>query len=132
VYWSSGFDYRMGRYPGLLWSQSAGQHHKVGSNRFPNISCNSSVSDILTLTLSLAVEIASLKKKKGNKARWRDKPLIFRRVRKIAKGDYYLRDVCLSVRPSAWNNSAPTGRIFIIYYIWGFFFENLFFKFKFH
>jgi hypothetical protein len=35
----------------------------------------------------------------------------FRRVRKIAKSDYYLRHVRLSVRLSAWNNSAPTGRI---------------------
>jgi hypothetical protein len=33
--------------------------------------------------------------------------LVFRRVRKIAKSDYYRRHV----RPSAWNNSAPTGRI---------------------
>jgi hypothetical protein len=33
---------------------------------------------------------------------------IFRRVRKIAKTNYYLRRVCLSVRPQ-WNNSAPTG-----------------------
>jgi hypothetical protein len=33
---------------------------------------------------------------------------IFGRFRKMAKGDYELRDV----RPSAWNNSAPTGRDF--------------------
>jgi len=32
--------------------------------------------------------------------------------------------VRLSVRPSAWNNSAPTGRIFTKFYISGFF-ENL-------
>jgi hypothetical protein len=39
----------------------------------------------------------------------------FRRFRKIAKNDNLLRYVsvsgCLSVRPSAWNNSAPTERI---------------------
>jgi len=29
--------------------------------------------------------------------------------RKIAKSDYQLRHVCLSVRPPAWNNSVPTG-----------------------
>jgi len=34
---------------------------------------------------------------------------IFSRVRKIAKSDYWLRHVC----PSAWNNWAPTGRIFM-------------------
>jgi hypothetical protein len=28
-------------------------------------------------------------------------------VRKITKSDYWLRHVC----PSAWNNSAPSGRI---------------------
>jgi hypothetical protein len=28
--------------------------------------------------------------------------------------------VCLSVRPSAWNNSAPTERIFMKSVIWGF------------
>jgi len=37
---------------------------------------------------------------------------LFRRVRKTAKRDYWLRHVCLSV-PPAWNNSAPTGRIFM-------------------
>jgi hypothetical protein len=44
-------------------------------------------------------------------------PWLFRRFRKFAKGGYYLRPVCLpvclSVRLSAWNNSAPTGRIFM-------------------
>ena len=43
--------------------------------------------------------------------------------------------VCLSVRPSvclsAWNNSAPTGRIFMKFDI-GEFFENLSIKFEFH
>jgi len=64
----------------------------------------------------------------------------FRRVRKIAKSDRYLRHVCLSyvcpsvrpsVRPSAWNNSALTGRIFMKFDVWVFF-ENLWRKFKFH
>jgi hypothetical protein len=39
--------------------------------------------------------------------------MIFRRVRKIAKSDYSLCHVRPSVLPSARNNSAPTGRIFI-------------------
>ena len=43
------------------------------------------------------------------------------RVRKIARSDYYLRHVRPSVCPSAWNNSAPTGRIFIKFEIWRFF-----------
>jgi hypothetical protein len=34
-----------------------------------------------------------------------------RRVRKIAKSD--VASLCLSVCPSAWNNSIPTGRIFM-------------------
>ena len=38
---------------------------------------------------------------------------VFRRFRKNAKSDYQLRHVCLSVRLPAWNNSAPTGRIFM-------------------
>jgi hypothetical protein len=33
----------------------------------------------------------------------------FKRVRKIAKSDSYLRNVCLSFCPSAKNNSASTG-----------------------
>jgi hypothetical protein len=37
---------------------------------------------------------------------------------------------CLSVRPSAWKNSAATGRIFMKIYIW-IFFQNLSRKFKF-
>jgi hypothetical protein len=40
---------------------------------------------------------------------------VFRRVRKIAKSDRWLRHVCPSVRPSAWNNSAATRRIFMKY-----------------
>ena len=38
---------------------------------------------------------------------------IFSNVRKIALSDYYLRHVCLSVRPTAWNTSGPAGRIFM-------------------
>jgi hypothetical protein len=41
--------------------------------------------------------------------RYCDWPLIFRRVRKIAKTDCRLRHVCLS----SWNNSVPTGQIFM-------------------
>ena len=55
---------------------------------------------------------------------------IFRRVRKITKSDYQLFHVCLSLRLSAWKNSAPTGRIFTKFYIWAFF-QNLSRKFKF-
>jgi len=36
---------------------------------------------------------------------------IFRRVRKIASSDHWLRKVCLSVRSSARNNSSPTSWI---------------------
>ena len=42
-----------------------------------------------------------------------------------------LASSCLSVCPSAWNNSAPTGRIFIWFDI-AVFFENLLRKFQFH
>jgi len=44
------------------------------------------------------------------------KTAIFRPTNKIAKTDYYLRNVCLSVFPSSLphkNNSASPGRIFI-------------------
>jgi hypothetical protein len=37
----------------------------------------------------------------------------------------------MSVRPSAWNNSAAAGRIFIKVYVW-LFFEDLSRKFKYH
>lgn len=36
---------------------------------------------------------------------------IFRLVRKITKGEYYLCHVLTSFRASAWNNSAPIERI---------------------
>jgi hypothetical protein len=39
--------------------------------------------------------------------------------------------LCLPARLSAWNNSAPTGRIFMKFGIWGFF-EDLSRKLKFH
>ena len=32
---------------------------------------------------------------------------------KIAKGSYQVRHFCLSIRPSALNNAAPSGRIFM-------------------
>jgi len=41
----------------------------------------------------------------------------FRRVCEIAKGDYQLRILCLCVCLLAWKNSAPTGRIFMKFYI---------------
>ena len=41
----------------------------------------------------------------------------FRSLRKIAKSDYWLGHVRLSVRPSARNNSAPTGRISMRFYV---------------
>jgi len=46
---------------------------------------------------------------------------MFMRVRNIAKSDYYLRYVSLSVCPSAWNNSAPTVQIYMKFDILGFF-----------
>ena len=53
---------------------------------------------------------------------------VFRHFREIAKRDYLLRHVCLSVRlsgrSSAWNDSPPTGQNFMKFYICGFF-ENL-------
>ena len=62
------------------------------------------------------------------------KTSLFRHVRKIAK-KRLLASSCPSVRPSvclsAWNNSAPTGRILIEFYVCVFF-ENLSRKFKFH
>ena len=38
----------------------------------------------------------------------------------------------MSVRPSAWNNSAPTGQILIQFYVWAFFFKNASREFKFN
>ena len=43
----------------------------------------------------------------------------------------YLCHVCLSFCPSAWNNSAATGRIFMKFDIWVFF-KTVLRKFKFH
>jgi hypothetical protein len=54
----------------------------------------------------------------------------FKCFRKLAKSNYYIRHVCLSVLPSAWNNLASTGRIFIKFDIWRFF-KNLSSTFKF-
>ena len=42
---------------------------------------------------------------------------------------YQIMEQSLSIRPSPWNNSAPTGRIFMKFDIWVFF-ENLLSKFK--
>ena len=39
--------------------------------------------------------------------------VMFRCICKIAKMDYELHHVCLAVYLSVWNNSAPTGHIFV-------------------
>jgi len=55
--------------------------------------------------------------------------VVFRRIRKIEKSDYYLRvSVCLSVRM---DNSAPIERIFVKFVMLEFF-ENLLRKLKLH
>jgi len=51
-------------------------------------------------------------------------------VRKTAKKKKTINFV-MSVRLSAWNISAPTGRIFIEFYIW-LFLENTSTKFRYH
>ena len=55
---------------------------------------------------------------------------VFRLVRKNCE-KRLLASSCPSVRPSAYNNSTPTGQIFMKFDVWGFF-ENLLRKFKFH
>ena len=47
--------------------------------------------------------------------------VVFRCLHKIAKSDYELRHVCLSVCPSAWYNSAPTRRTLLKSEMWVFF-----------
>jgi len=37
---------------------------------------------------------------------------------KIVTNEHKHRHVCLSVRPSAWNNSIPTGQIFMKFGFW--------------
>jgi len=32
----------------------------------------------------------------------------------------FVTSLCTSVHPSAWNNSAPTGHIFMRFYVWVF------------
>jgi len=54
-----------------------------------------------------------------------------RSARTAAKSDYELRDTCLSVCPSTWNNSGSKGRIFVKFYI-SVFFGGLLGKLKFH
>ena len=59
---------------------------------------------------------------------------IFRHIHKIAKEQLLAStclSVCLLVHLSSWNNSAPTGWIFMEYDIWVFF-RNLPGKFKIH
>jgi hypothetical protein len=59
------------------------------------------------------------------------KGVIFRLVRKIAKATFnFVMSGCVPVRPSAWNNLAPTGRIFMKFDVL-LLFENLSGKFRF-
>ena len=50
--------------------------------------------------------------------------LRFIRIRKTAKSDFWLFHVSPSVHLSKWNDSAPTGWIFMKFYIWVFFEEK--------
>ena len=64
--------------------------------------------------------------KKTMQVRWKVRNLpvmLFRRVRRIAKSNFELRKVCLSIRLSfrMENTSAPTGHIFVEFNIWVFF-----------
>jgi hypothetical protein len=45
---------------------------------------------------------------------------LIRHLCKIAQIANYLRRICRSVCPSSWNNSAPTGPVFMKVYIWAF------------
>ena len=74
-------------------------------------------------------EISRKEQYKGNN--WRLLFFLFA-LAKLRKATIrFVVSVCPSVRPSAWNNSAPTGRIFMKFDIW-IFFENLSKKFNFH
>jgi len=44
----------------------------------------------------------------------------------------FIMSVCVSVRPSAWNNSASTGGILMKFDIWIFFFQKLSRKYRFY
>ena len=59
------------------------------------------------------------------------KSFLLRRVGKIAKSDFSLRHVCPSILPHG-TTRPPLDEIFMKFYIWEFFFENLSRKFKFH
>jgi len=61
----------------------------------------------------------------------RSNQAVFRCFSKTANSHYELRHVCPYVRPSAWNSSAPTGRIFMKTDMLGFF-ETLSRKLKYH
>jgi hypothetical protein len=55
----------------------------------------------------------------------------FAKLRKVTISFFMFICVCLSFYPSAWNNSAPTGLVFMEFYVCVFF-QNLSRKFKFH
>jgi hypothetical protein len=47
--------------------------------------------------------------------------LIVRHIHKIVKSNCLLCHVCPSIHMSSWSNLAPTGRIFMKFYVWVFF-----------
>jgi len=64
-------------------------------------------------------------------SRWLIFSKIFRFLRAFAELRKATLSFVMSVRPSAWNNSTPTGRAVLKFDIWAFF-ENMSRKFKFH
>ena len=85
------------------------------------------VGRLFQLQLCFHVKLVTVFKFQSNKF----KTSFLKRVRKIAKIDWISSHLCLSVCPSAWNISAPTGRIFMKFNTWVFS-ENLSRKSSFH
>jgi len=85
-------------------------------------------------TADLVHVIYKIRKLSGKISWTKMSVFLIRRSREIAKSDYGLHHVCLSlclsIHPFAWTNSAPTGQIFTRFDI-GVYLEYLSRKFKF-
>jgi hypothetical protein len=81
-------------------------------NRYRSLTiCVSSPTARLSAVVGRPCYVAQMERSVCNKTQFFSVILcLFRRVQRIVKRNYWLRHVGLSVRPSAWNNSAPTGQ----------------------
>jgi hypothetical protein len=117
-------------YLSAAYSDSYQTERTIASSQITCQSCSWHLIAAVDREVTNQINEIYLQPPRAKQRSWHVMCFVFRRFSQNC-GKRLLASSCLSVRPSAWNNSAPTGRIFMKFNIRGFF-ENLSRKLKFH